>query len=45
MKFKCKKCGHIWLPRTSNPKECPNCKSRKWNVYKKLKGGKKNNGK
>ena len=27
---KCLKCKHEWLPRTEDPKECPNCKNRKW---------------
>ena len=31
-KLKCKKCGYEWIPRAeTEPKECPNCKSRKWN--------------
>lgn len=31
-KCKCKKCGYEWYPRDPkiNPKECPNCKSRRW---------------
>lgn len=28
--FKCKLCKYLWKPRTKKPKECPNCKSRKW---------------
>jgi protein-arginine kinase activator protein McsA len=29
----CSNCGHTWTPRiTTEPKECPRCKSRKWNV-------------
>ena len=27
----CKRCGHAWLPRTSNPQKCPKCGSYKWN--------------
>lgn len=31
-KYKCKKCGYKWWSRIITiPKECPNCKSRKWN--------------
>lgn len=26
----CLKCGHSWLSRVEQPKECPNCKSRAW---------------
>jgi predicted Zn-ribbon and HTH transcriptional regulator len=36
-KFKCQKCGHEWPPRSDNiPKECPKCKSRKWNNKKEI---------
>ena len=29
--FKCKRCGHEWTPRNSNPpKVCPKCKSPYW---------------
>jgi rubrerythrin len=24
----CLKCGYLWLGRTEQPKECPNCKKR-----------------
>ena len=27
----CKKCDYSWTPRVSNPKACPDCKSRNWN--------------
>lgn len=31
----CKRCGWKWIPRTANmPRECPNCKSYKWNDLK-----------
>jgi predicted Zn-ribbon and HTH transcriptional regulator len=31
MGCKCKRCGYVWIPRTENkPKECPACKSYKW---------------
>ncbi|MCK5610810.1 hypothetical protein KAR91_53550 [Candidatus Pacearchaeota archaeon] len=29
---KCEKCDYKWLPRVENPKACPNCTSRLWNV-------------
>ena len=36
MKYTCKRCGHIWNPRTQKfPKSCPGCHSYKW--FKKLK--------
>ncbi|MFA5379259.1 MAG: hypothetical protein WC455_26120 [Dehalococcoidia bacterium] len=28
----CVKCGYGWIPKTANPKQCPNCKSMKWAV-------------
>jgi hypothetical protein len=24
--LRCKKCGHTWKPRISNPNECPRCR-------------------
>ena len=36
-------CGYIWdsnLPDGELPKACPECKSRNWNVEKKVKSGK-----
>lgn len=30
-KYTCKKCNHLWYPRTPNkPVLCPLCKSSKW---------------
>lgn len=26
----CKKCGHKWLPKVEEPRQCPNCKSTYW---------------
>jgi len=26
----CQKCGYTWLPRKPDPKECPECKSRRY---------------
>lgn len=31
-KYKCLSCGYEWLPRVDEPKECPNCKNRNWNI-------------
>ena len=31
----CKKCGYSWISRIEQPKECPNCKNRNWEVEKK----------
>lgn len=30
-------CGHQWVPRVDNPKECPACKSRYWRDGENLK--------
>ena len=31
--IECKRCGYIWLPRTSNiPKRCSKCLSKLWNT-------------
>ena len=30
-RFKCLKCGHIWIPRREGtPRICPKCKSIRW---------------
>ena len=31
-KLKCLRCGYEWICRIENPKCCPSCTSRKWNV-------------
>jgi len=28
----CFKCGYLWIPRIKDPKCCPRCMSRKWNL-------------
>ncbi len=28
--LQCKKCGHQWVPRVSNPRRCPRCLSYDW---------------
>ena len=33
----CLKCGHKWVPRTSDPKQCPGCQNRNWKKPKKKK--------
>lgn len=33
-KIKCLRCGHKWIPRKSDVRQCPNCKSAYWNVLK-----------
>lgn len=30
----CKRCGHIWKPRTKEPKFCPKCTSTHWDTEK-----------
>jgi len=34
-KFKCKRCGHKWIPRMAKPRVCPGCMSAYWNIPKK----------
>ena len=29
---KCIKCGHEWLPRINDPKQCPRCKNYDWKI-------------
>mgnify|MGYP001579035540 CR=1 FL=1 len=35
--FKCNKCSHKWIPRSSKerPLICPKCKSPRWDMEKK----------
>ena len=36
-KLECKRCGHIWIPRTPElPLVCPKCKSPYWNRERKV---------
>jgi uncharacterized OB-fold protein len=28
--LKCQRCGHVWVPRTANPKKCAGCGSPYW---------------
>lgn len=36
LKLQCKRCGYKWTPRISDkPIECPDCKSRYWDIPKK----------
>lgn len=30
-KYKCDRCGYLWIPRVVKVKTCPKCKSRLWN--------------
>lgn len=34
MEKKCRQCGYKWTARKKHPKECPECKSRKWHKKK-----------
>jgi len=36
--YECYRCGYEWIPRVGNPKKCPYCQSKEWNV--KVNGGK-----
>jgi len=40
MFLKCLRCSYQWVPRTTWPKTCPNCKSRYWNRPRKKKNEK-----
>ena len=42
--YKCKRCGHVWIPRNKNekPRVCPKCKSPYWDIPPKKKEVKKN---
>ena len=31
-KLECKKCGHRWIPRTTDVRICPRCKSARWDA-------------
>lgn len=33
-KLKCLRCGYEWLPRTTEVRQCPKCKSAYWDVPK-----------
>jgi len=33
-KLECKRCGHKWVRRTTEPAQCPKCKSYKWKEAK-----------
>jgi len=44
--YRCKRCGHVWLPRGQHkdgegepelPRVCPKCKSPYWNVPRRAK--------
>lgn len=30
-KYKCERCGYVWIPRKESPKNCPHCISPYWN--------------
>lgn len=38
--LECKRCGYKWIPRTGNPKQCPNprCRSTDWDKEKDTNG-------
>jgi Zn finger protein HypA/HybF involved in hydrogenase expression len=29
--LKCLRCGHTWMPRTTDVRLCPHCKNVRWN--------------
>lgn len=28
----CLRCGYKWIRKVKNPKKCPSCRSKKWNI-------------
>jgi len=32
--YLCKRCGHKWLPRIKDPRQCPKCKTAYWDKEK-----------
>lgn len=36
--IKCRKCGHVWVPRIPDVRYCPNCKTAKFDMPQKEKG-------
>jgi len=30
IKIKCKRCGHQWIPKLLDVRECPKCQSNRW---------------
>lgn len=39
--LKCQRCGHQWVPRQTNVRTCPRCKSTRWDKEKKTERGTK----
>ena len=39
--LECKRCGYEWVPRKTDVRGCPNCRSRYWDIPKKNKDAKK----
>ncbi len=39
-KLKCLKCQHEWMPRTSDVRQCPKCKTAYWDSKKEVKNEK-----
>lgn len=33
---KCEQCGYKWLPKVTQPKQCPKCKRMDWDKKKKV---------
>jgi len=34
-KLECKRCGYKWYPKQPDVRQCPKCKSAKWDIEKK----------
>ena len=35
LKEKCFRCGHLWIPRKKDVRQCPKCKSAYWDQPRK----------
>ncbi len=36
-KIKCQRCGYEWLPRKTEVRQCPKCKTAYWEIPKEIK--------
>ncbi len=36
--YTCKKCGHVWVPRSRKVNKCPKCKTKYWNTEPEKRG-------
>ena len=36
-KLECKRCGHKWIPKKEDIRQCPKCKTAFWDLERKVK--------